>query len=374
MIKIIFKMKSELITKFYFSSLLIMLLVPLYSQEESNNFICDQSITLTIDQDAFSRWNEDRNYTMGFSLNYSGRMAGKNYLGFPWLRKQVDWLFGLKGMHASGSEFLPGLAFMVSAFTPENLTSTVPVVDDRPYSSIVAISSFRSTLFKGYEDEISQSALTTRLNVGLLGTSLASSVQTYIHEQMWFGSTRPIPLGWDNQISNGGEPTLLYQIQYSEPLLNGHIRKDGAYTRRKWFEVIWNAEGNAGYYTNAAVGTVLRLGWYETPFWYMNSAGMSSINQAPALVSDHFEIFVSVGARVRGIVYNGLLQGQFTSSAHALDRSEVRTFIWESEVGVITRYKNLSCAFFPFQYRSAEHLLNEQRSHKWGTFMVVVSW
>jgi len=343
-----------------------------FAQDElDDRYIRDQSISLIIDQDAFSPYNEDRNYTMGFSLGYSGRYADRNYLVFPWFRKGADWLFGLRGLHASGQEFLPGLSFMVGAFTPENLVPSEPVTDDRPYSSIIAISSSRSSLFNGSQDEIKQSALTTRLNVGVLGTSIASNVQTYIHDQMWFGSTRPIPEGWGNQISNGGEPTLLYQIQFTKPAFIAYANEG---MDRKMVELMYQVETNLGYYTNMAGGAVIRIGRYNTPFWYMNNSGMSGVNQAPNLIAESFEFFFMFALRGRAVLYNGLLQGQFRESNHTLSRSQINPLILESELGLVMRYKNVSLLYYPFQLRTAEFNLPTSRTHIWGSMALFVSW
>lgn len=351
------------------------ILSTLQAQDEER-YIKDQSISLILDQDAFApAYNEDRNYTMGFSLGYTGKIADKNYLVFPWMRKGMDWLFGLKGQLAHGEEYMPGMALFISGFTPEDISQSGIVDDDRPYGSLLSISSSMASLLNGSEDEISQSALSTRLNIGVLGTGLANSVQSYIHKEGWLGSTRPIPEGWHNQVSDGGEPTFLYQIQYTKPgFISYKMDHDGYPTKRKMFELIYQVESNIGYYTNLAGGVVFRIGNYSTPFWYMNSAGMSSANQAPSLIADQFEFFFSLGIRGRAVVYNGLLQGQFRNSVYTLSAHQINPLILESELNIVLRYKKLSLIYYPFQLRTAEFALPTSRTHIWGGVTALFSW
>ncbi len=354
---------------FFLASCSILVREKSLAQDDPEKYIQSQSISIILDQDAFTPYNEDRNYTMGVSVGYSGKFADKNYLIFPWVRKKVDWLLGLRQLHSSGEEYLPGLSLMVSAFTPENLISTVPVTDDRPYGSIVALSSSRSSLLNGEEDEIHQRSITTRLNIGLLGTSLSREIQSHIHREQWLGSTRPVPLGWHNQISGGGEPTLLYQIQYALP---GFIQVNPV-SGFKMFECIYHIESNLGYYTNLAGGVNFRLGRYKTPFWYLNSNGMSSVNQGVLDISN-FEFFFTFGIRVRGVVYNGLLQGQFRNNPYALTFKEINPLIIESELGAVLRFKRFSLLLYPLLLRTSEINLPTFRTHIWGNVSFVYSW
>jgi hypothetical protein len=340
-------------------------------QEEK--YIQEQSVSLIIDQDAFSGYNEDRNYTMGISIGYAGKFADNDWLLFPWLRKKADWLFGFKGLHQSGEQFLPAIAIFFSGFTPENIAAAEPVINDRPYSSIMGISSFRSTLMNGFENEIDQYAFSTRLNIGILGLNIGRDVQTHIHREMWIGSTRPIPLGWHNQISQGGEPTALYQMQFSKPAFIAYgLNSEGQEVPRKKLELMYIAECNVGYYNNIAVGTVFRIGRYYTPFWYLNSSGMSSINQT-ALMAPKFEFFFTFGIRARAVLYNVLLQGQFRNTEHRLYYNEISPLIFESEFGIVMRYKKLSLIVHPFQLRTSEVRLPTSRTHIWGSASLIYS-
>lgn len=334
-------------------------------------------ISLTTDNDVFSPYNQDQNYTMGASVEYLGKYADKNYLVFPWIRKGVDKIFGLKKQYAHASDSLSGISFIVGAFTPKGIAAVEPIVDDRPFSCIAAISSFRTSLFNKEEDEINQSALTTRLNIGLLGTSLGDNVQSYIHRKRWFGSTRPVPQGWDNQISNGGEPTLLYQIQYTKPLIiKNLLDKEGLPIDRKMFEVNYFMETNLGYYTNMAGGLVTRFGNYSLPFWYSNSSGMSSVSMAPGEERSKSKLgfFFTLGVRARTVLYNGLLQGQFRHSTHTLSRKEINPFILESEFGAVITYKFLFLQILPIQLRTAEFNLPTARTHIWGGGSLKILW
>ena len=106
----------------------------------------------------------------------------------------------------------------------------------------------------------------------------------------------------------------------------------------------------------------------------MNSAGMSSVNQAPSLIASQFEFFFTFGIRGRAVLYNALLQGQFKENPYTLHWGQINPLILESELGLVMRYKNISLLYHPFQLRTAEFRLPTSRTHIWGSVSFFVSW
>jgi hypothetical protein len=358
-------------------------LVPfgLNAQDGSNDN--NQSIVLVIDQDFFApSYNNDQNYTMGFSLGYTGNLASKSYLFFPKLRFCIDELFNIHDINSLEFDSY-GLSIMLSAFTPFDLEDSDPIVTDRPYGSILAISSHRTTvrkirhnikdkkdLKKDLNSDLDKIALTTRLNIGLLGLPIAREVQSYIHRKRFFGTSRPIPLGWHNQISNGGELTFLYQIHAIKPVF---ILDNAKNDQFKFLETNISIESNLGYYTNLAMGFGFRIGKFKTNFWELSNLGMSAINQISLKPTD-FDYFFFMNIRGRAVLYNALLQGQFKDNQYELSRNQINPFITELDLGFVIRFYKLTAIYQPIILRTQEFDLPDSRTHVWGNLTLSYAW
>ena len=153
------------------------------------------------------------------------------------------------------------MEFGISAFTPDDIRSAEPQYDDRPYASILYLTSRKQTVSSD-----ARSAMTSELALGVLGLSIADAVQTSIHEQLqdYPGDTPYSPNGWHLQVSDGGEPTFRYSLAWQDLLAD-----------TGYFDLQWIRQANVGYYTNAAVGAAFRVGAIESPWWAFSSAPIS---------------------------------------------------------------------------------------------------
>ncbi len=340
-------------------------------QSYDNNY---KSINFTTDQDFLGRDNQDRNYTMGFELSVSSSKAfeRKNYFVIPWLRRQVDHLFGLKEINTDTNfirPFISTISLLGSGFTPLDLERNTVDPADRPYGSLVVIGSSRTTAMN--EDASADEntgelptkyAISTGLFIGMLGLPIAKNVQSYIHENQWFGSTRPVPQGWNNQISNGGEPTLLYNYQVLTPLVT--LREHNV----KSLETTFDGAVQLGYYTNFSIGLNTKLGRFDTDYWAVSNM-LNNVAQNPSTKSNRRVKWNFVlSARLRYVAYNGLLQGQFRQSEFTLAQADVSPFIVEAFVGLdVILFNRMTIAFKPIMLRTAE-FKGAGRNHTWGSF------
>lgn len=326
---------------------------------------------LIFDQDFFTPQNQDRNYTMGVSININGPVYDKNYFVLPLLRKGADCLFGIKKWHNEGEQYITGLQLFDGAFTPLNLESTVPLRDDRPYGNILGVASSRTTVINASSDDPGeQSSITSRFVVGILGTRVGEAVQSYIHKKFFYGK-RAVPIGWPTQISDGGEPTLLYQLQYMKPLFEEVNPKE---PRLKRIQATWTMEANIGYYTNMASGFAFRIGRFTTPFWKFTNSGMSTVSQKVTRIDKKPEFSFFVQFRGRAVVYNALLQGQFKHTDYVLTGNQVNRFLLEAESGLLLNLGKLTLIYEPFIMRTSETALPLARSHSWGSAAVYFNW
>ncbi|HET6990044.1 MAG TPA: lipid A-modifier LpxR family protein, partial [Bacteroidia bacterium] len=236
-----------------------------------------------------------------------------------------------------------------------------------PYSALVfGTSRLTSAINDADPDFWKKYAIASELTVGIIGTDAGKEFQTYIHRNHWLGSTRPIPLGWKTQISNGGEPTLMYKVKYMKPLYEAHWKK---VPTNNMIQVIGSAEGSAGYYTNAAIGLNIRAGYFKTAYWHDSPDFGSSANQVavePKWFRDQCEGYFFASGRIRAVGYNALLQGQFKQSAHTFAPSQINNFIYEFETGFSVKLGGVTFIYEFIAGRTAEFNTDLSRTHIWG--------
>ena len=258
----------------------------LNAQETDNIYRYPAGVYIYTDQDIFPdlihpkrkvAFNEDRNYTMGMIIGYFGMTANSNYWGVPLLRKQVDRFLGFDCWHCENDAISRASMFILgNAFTPLDIERTDVVEGDRPYASLLLLgSSFTSA------DDDAGLSITTELGIGALGLNHGKVFQSTIHREHWLGSTRPVPLGWHNQISNGGEPTFLYRVNFRKRFFEQNWNSE-KYPAQHRFQLIGTGEGMVGYYNNVAAGVEARVGYFSNPFWDMVSGVGTGMNQNPS--------------------------------------------------------------------------------------------
>ena len=99
------------------------------------------------------------------------------------------------------------LSFGQNIYTPEDITQTELIVDDRPYAGVTYFSA-------GFHSRTIEYLDSLELYIGLVGpNSYAEQVQTWWHELI--GSE--IPQGWDNQLNN--EPVIGITYEHKRKLL-----------------------------------------------------------------------------------------------------------------------------------------------------------
>lgn len=325
---------------------------------------------LLFDQDD----DEDRNYTMGLSFQSSGR-----WIETRGLAKPLYWLDSLPPF----KQLLPSYAAVDKqprvishamelgnvAFTPDNLRLARPIPNDRPYASLL----FLDTRWQAVEPNEKMSAFTTELSIGVLGLSISEQFQRWLHKKLQDSPTEPPfpPRGWDNQISDGGEPTARYTMRWQRAAIaNDHI------------DFQWIGEGNLGYHTNVGGGAALRVGWIASDWWQFEAAPIqpgaaaakptvTRADRGPGCNrrSRDFELFAWAGSMVRLWGYNVLLQGQFRDSPVTVDASDVERVVYNYSAGTTAgacfgdNWHGLTVAY---ARRSPEFDGPMRRYHSWG--------
>jgi hypothetical protein len=317
-----------------------------------------------LDEDwLFDFADTDRNYTMGLGFAVSGDFIRAAHLSKP--VEAFDFLLGTQQLHGlvggrandGARRFEHTLSVLGAGYTPNNLTLTEPDRTDRPYASIILLQVARTTL-----DTRQRHLFRTALGVGLLGTGLAGAVQTWIHEESLkrFPNSRAVPLGWHNQISDGGELTLLYSVAYARELSRSPVH-----------DVSGQLDGSLGYHSGVSGGLLVRLGLLRSAFWNLPGNpltevdGLTAGNYA-ALPSGRFELYAYGSLRSGVVLYDVLLQGQFRHSRYTLRADQISRVVHDVEFGAAAAFCGFSLSAAIAAVRSPEHFADQLRSHIWG--------
>ena len=306
----------------------------------------DRGIGVYFDQDLFTLGlNEDRDYTTGIALEFFWQQDGL----YP-----MDRLVKSLGQQL---ELLPANAvtersFMIGTvnFTPDNLAAREPILDDRPYASLIYLSN--KNVYAGHD-----AAVGIEMQVGMLGTSVAREVQQGLHG-LWrdvADSDNPVdPKGWGHQVSNGGEPTLRFRVAYSKLLAEsaGH------------WDLAGTASANLGYQTNLGLGLAVRTGRIASPVWTLPYDPINRGNFLPSLAGNEWYLW----AAYRGIAvgYDALLQGQFRDSDVTYGNDEIKRLVHNAGVGLTLSYKPVQVTFAINAKSSELDAREADRNQVWG--------
>lgn len=310
----------------------------------------DTGWSLLLDNDvlALDSWthvNDDRNYTMGLAGSLGGRRFARRWLGSP--RAALDRTLGSHETHPGLTRH--AIVFGVTAFTPDELERREPIPFDRPYASLTFLANQKLSVNADDDDRARRSMLV----LGMLGLDIAKSVQRFLHNKV--GLSSQDPLGWHNQISDGGEPTALYSAEQLRKLASSPGR----------FDLTGNLGYKFGYYTGLTAGFDFRLGrvtsaYYEHP---PNPMGNFSQLRVTSLAGNDLYAFLSYQATLVG--YNALLQGQVRHSRQTFSGSQIERWVHWAAVGVVWD-TGLGRLTYSFNYRSPEYKGPQSREHYWG--------
>ena len=287
--------------------------------------------TLAIDNDLFAGTSEDRDYTGGITVTLRGRRASEQKLSLDRGLKWLDRRTGFASAYRTSTQQRHAIQFGILQFTPDDLSKSQPIGDDRPYASLVFFGNSQASLHPSQRKMYESTVI-----VGLLGTPIGESLQNGIHST-YSGDKAE---GFDNQISDGGELTARYSVA-RHSLLRSTIGQGGRY------DIKLMLEGSVGYLTEASVGLGLRWGKIRTPWWsstseYADYAPRPTYSPRNTLggFADK-ESYLWAGVRLRARAYTVFLQGQFQDSAVTFSSSELEPVVAEAWIGYTTEFRGL---------------------------------
>ncbi|MBV1881532.1 MAG: lipid A deacylase LpxR family protein [Pseudomonadales bacterium] len=309
-----------------------------------------------IDNDLFALGAADRDYTGGFSFTLSGQLAVSLPISVD---PMLGWVDEFLGLRSTRRLTLHSFEVGLNAFTPEDTQSSVALVGDRPYASLIYIANSRQQL-----QLHDNSSVITTLSVGILGLGLTGKIQNRLHS-LWGGEKAQ---GWGREIAHGGEPTLRYSVAKQK------MRWMRYGIGNRSYEVKTAIRGSVGYLTDASFGVSGRWGRIRSPWWTFNPqladyAQKSVPSVATTGKADEFYVWGGVNFRLR--LYNALLQGQFRESVVTYRSDELHPTLVETWLGVTKTFKTGLRLSYLVRAQTAEIKSGlASRPMRWGGFIV----
>ncbi|PSW20273.1 DUF2219 domain-containing protein [Photobacterium sanctipauli] len=195
------------------------------------------SISFSMDNDGIV--GTDQNYTNGVFLEFNSAATPMLEIMAPTPIRQIATLLPLDNSTQKGWNFRIGQQM----WTPEDIESTEPIADERPYAGLLF---FESGIYQYSPSVVDK----YRLMVGTVGPSaMTEKTQKFIHSII--GSDKP--MGWDYQIKD----QAIFNLGYE-----GHrLLKREATSMAQEYDFSGIGRVNVGnYQSEAAIGGVFRWG------------------------------------------------------------------------------------------------------------------
>lgn len=308
-------------------------------------------ILFTHDNDMFAPYNKDENYTGGFKLEI---------LTPDW---KIKWLpfYNFKGDSIIN---IQRVGFGGTGYTPYDLANYNIIPNDRPYASLVFFNIGKSSV--NFKKKLH---LTTDLLFGKMGLNGPGRLQSHIHSNHWFGSERPVPNGWDNQIG--------YKNDNSSFIINYNTTISGQFYQYKnkkdsssiiWFYPLWTGKADLGnYMINFQVGAKLNLFNINSNYlqdYLVNLPTIRKTISKPRWFS--FNIFVEPAVRLAA--YNSTLEGLMfnDNSVYKIPHSSVNRLLFEINSGINLTLFDVIYVKYTWNGRSQE-FFGGKNFHTWGS-------
>ena len=275
-------------------------------------------ITLQVENDYFVS-DDDSQYTQGMRLSY---YSGANEV--PGIVRNVAQELPF---FAEWGDLRSSFAIGQNMFTPDDLSATEVVDDDRPYAGWLHFDIGLTSDTDARRDLL-------ELSLGVVGpASHAEQVQTEFHKFI----NAPIGEGWDNQINNEPAAMLTYERQFRgyEPWNILGVEADAV---PNWGFAVGNV------YTYGSTGFMLRLGSdlgqdFGPPLIQPSLPGSGYFERRGW---DDVNWYVFGGMEGRAVAYNIFLDGNTFQNSHSVSKEIV---VGEVQAGVVLTVGEIRMGF-----------------------------
>ena len=307
---------------------------------------------VAFENDILAGGSRDKDFTYGLSLTWYGDSSEK-YLSPLYLQNHLDSFVGFN----TEQEGKPGAASLeigLYGFTPEDISQSETIEDDRPYASLVYVSSTRSRV-----NQHAQSVVSSSLSIGILGFDWVGDAQNSLHAALDGKKAQ----GWNRQISDGGELTAKYRI----------ARQKYLPTRVSGFELKSTRQFSLGYISELSYSLGFRAGVVRSPWWTFDPEfTLYGEKPLPTTVNNrHKENYFWGGVSLKARFYNAFLQGQFRHSDHTYKSDELNPILLEAWAGYTFSFGDGFSLSYLLRAHSAEIKHGQgERNLVWGGLVV----
>ncbi len=318
--------------------------------------------SLYLDNDLFALRDGDRDYTGGMSLTLSGSRATDYWFSLNPVLQSIDNLSFIGDLHRHGDRQLHSIETGFTVFTPANINQVDKQLGDRPYASLIYLSNTKESI-----DLKNDSAWVSSFTIGVLGSSIVEEIQTEIHKAT--GSEEPV--GWENQISDGGELTFRYSLAKQNLF---HFNYQG----ENRVEVSTTSQASLGYLTEFSFGMAARVGEFNTP-WYSFRPQFNDYSEKSSSLAGtqkgSEELYFWAGFNLHARLYNSFLQGQFKQTQSAFSADELRHWVVDGWLGVTKQFNTGWRVSYLLRGQSSEIKKGvADRNTVWGGFIISKAW
>jgi hypothetical protein len=297
-----------------------------------------------VDNDLLAFADEDSDYTAGVAFTLEGESAKDHAMSLSRALAWVDAKTRIDSLFSDDAAEDHALEFGLLMFTPHDLQASGPLRDDRPYANLAYVASSRLT-----HEPSSSTAYQSSLVVGFLGLPLMERLHRGVHEIV--GADKP--LGYDHQISDGGEPTFRYTASRYQ-LLAAASYAGHPYALRL------GLEASLGYLTEGSVELGIRWGSAYAPWWssfsesadYAGHPAMTRLRRPAG--AGRLAMQFSAGVKLRARFYNSFLQGQFRDSDVTYPSSQLNHLLLEGWIGVTALLRNNLSISYTLRHQTKE--------------------
>ncbi len=311
------------------------------------------TLNLYVENDLFSETDQD--YTSGLRASWVSPDIA-DYLDDPALPKWIESINKrLVFFHKQKAGLQRNLIFSLgqTIYTPQDLTRTDLIVDDRPYAAGLVAS-------LGYQTRTDDQLDTLETRFGVVGPAAQGQrAQDFIHDVRGFEKFQ----GWDNQLRN--EPGVIFIWEHKRK--RTHLYNPNS---RFGFDAIGHggvAVGNVRTYMNA--GAELRLGWSIPSDFGTSALRPGGDNSTPAAIWDprattdrRWGAHAFVAFDVRLIARDIFLDGNTIRDSHGVDK---RPVVADAAAGFSFIYGGAKFSYAQI-FRSREFDLQDS-AHSYGS-------
>jgi hypothetical protein len=298
----------------------------------------DKTISYYFDNDTII--GTDRCFTGGYRLSWTA-FELKNF-------KEVPWLKWIPINKKSGSKHLLSLSIGQSVYTPDDISQSKLILDDRPYAGYL----YFATAFHSVNSKAQESF---EISLGIIGRhAFGEETQSFIHQIT--GSIKP--QGWQNQLKD----EFVLQLFYEKSL----EVKSAEISRNLRFEIIpqWGAGlGNA--IISGTIGLFSRLGCNIPKDFGLAIKRPSGLKGVMLGKKVPMGIYGFISIQTFFNVRNIFLDGNTLKESHSVDKY---FFTGDVNLGLVMHINRFHIAYTYTIW--TKRFKTESRPHRYGSLSI----